>query len=134
MLFPPSRPPPYLETMTMTLLSWFPWLKAQSRSSRHSTRRGAPRRRSFVPRFEQLEDRSVPSTFTVTSLADSGMGTLRAGVASGADTIRFAGGLHGTILLASEIAISSSLTINGPGANQVTVSGGGAVRDFHISG
>src|SRR6516162_3230795 len=74
-------------------------------------------RRSFVPRLTALEDRALPSTFTVTSLADSGPGSLRAGVASGADTIQFAPGLHGTITLASEIAISSSLSIDGPGSN-----------------
>jgi hypothetical protein len=76
----------------------------------------------------------VPSTFTVTSLGDSGPGTLRAGVASGANTIKFAGGLHGTITLASEIAITSSLTIDGPGANQLTVSGGNTTRVFDVSG
>src|SRR5439155_17894431 len=80
-----------------------------------------------------------PSTFTVTNLADSGPGSLRAAVASAnltpaADTIRFANGLHGTIPLGSEIAITSSLTIDGPGANQITVSGGNATRVFSVSG
>jgi hypothetical protein len=87
-----------------------------------------------VPRLLALEDRTVPSTFTVTSLDDSGPGTLRAGVASGADTIKFAPGLHGTITLASEIAITSSLTIDGPGANQMTVSGANSTRVFDVSG
>src|SRR5262249_9498128 len=65
---------------------------------------------------------------------DSGSGTLRAGVASGADTIHFASGLHGTIKLASEIAITSSLTIDGPGANRITVSGNNVTRVFDVSG
>src|SRR5947209_16273573 len=90
--------------------------------------------RTFIPRLTILEDRTVPSTFTVTSLADSGNGTLRAGVASGADTIGFAPGLHGTINLASEIAISANLTINGPGANRITVSGNNTTRVFDVSG
>jgi hypothetical protein len=42
-----------------------------------------------------LEDRTVPSTFTVGNLADSGFGSLRAAIADananpGADLIRFA--------------------------------------------
>src|SRR5262249_26726222 len=61
-------------------------------------------------------------------------GSLRAGVASGADNVRFAPGLHGTINLASEIAISADLTIDGPGANQLTVSGNNATRVFDVSG
>jgi hypothetical protein len=78
--------------------------------------RTRPLPRSFFPRLTALESRTLPSTFTVTSLADSGFGTLRYGVvSSGADTIRFAPGLHGTITLASEILISSNLTIDGPG-------------------
>jgi hypothetical protein len=91
-------------------------------------------RRSFAPELTVLEDRTVLSTFTVMNLNDSGPGSLRAGVASGADTIKFAHGLHGTITLASEIAISASVTINGPGANQITVSGHHTTRVFDISG
>src|SRR5262245_52493397 len=93
------------------------------RSNRQCPSRARRPQRSCVPRLTVLEDRTVLSTFTVTSLADSGMGTLRAGVASGADTIRFAPALHGTIPLASEIAIGANLTIIGPGANRITVSG-----------
>jgi hypothetical protein len=103
----------------------------------HSGRRQAipaRPRRSFIPRLIVLEDRTVPSTFTVTSLNDMGPGTLRAGVASGANTIRFAPGLHGTITLSSEIDITSSLTIDGPGARQLTVSGGNSTRVFDVSG
>ena len=45
----------------------------------------------IVPRLEALEDRTVPSTLTVTSAADSGPGSLRAEIAaaSSGDTIRF---------------------------------------------
>src|SRR5215470_8711664 len=103
------------------------------RSNRQRPSRARRPQRPFVPRLTVLEDRTVPSTFNVISLADTGPGTLRAGVASGADTIRFAPGLHGTIPLASEIAISANLTIDGPGANQLTVSGGTS-RVFDVSG
>ena len=45
--------------------------------------------------IERLEDRTVPSTFTVHNLADSGAGSLRTAIADantnpGADLIRFA--------------------------------------------
>src|SRR5262245_22746041 len=111
------------------------WLRNPS-AARNRGRKGplAGCRRPLPPRLTALEDRTVPSTYTVTSLADSGPGTLRAGVASGADTVRFAPGLNGTIPLASEIAIASSLTIDGPGANHLTVSGGGTTRVFAVSG
>jgi hypothetical protein len=90
------------------------------------------------PSVEALEDRTVPSTFTVTNLLDSGPGSLRAAVdaantAPGADVIKFAGGLKGTITLASELGVTDDLTIIS-NANKVTVSGGGATRVFHVSG
>src|SRR5262245_43077075 len=94
--------------------------------------------RRFGPRLTVLEDRTVPSTFTVKNLDDSGPDSLRAAVAAadaspGADTIRFLGGLHGTITLASELPITTDLTIDGPGANQLTVSGNGVTRVFDVS-
>lgn len=54
-------------------------------------------------------------------LANSGPGSLRQAVLgansnSGADLIRFAGGLHGTITLGSELSIMDDLTIQGRGA------------------
>lgn len=61
------------------------------------------------------------ATFTVTSLNDSGAGSLRkavldANAAPGNDTIAFQSGLTGTIVLTSgEIAITDRVAINGPG-------------------
>jgi len=68
------------------------------------------------------------ATFDVTSTNDSGPGSLRqavadANLAPGADTISFAVG--GTIRLTSGIAVSSGLALEGPGADLLTVSGGG---------
>ena len=61
-----------------------------------------PSRPRCVPRVESLEGRLAPATLTVTSLADSGAGTLRAAIVSsvgrtggGTDTIQFAPGLDG---------------------------------------
>ena len=59
---------------------------------------------------------------------------MRAAVASGDNTIAFAKGLHGTIVLTSgELMINHSVTINGPGANQLAVSGNNSSRVFEIA-
>lgn len=71
---------------------------------------------------------------TVTSLADSGAGSLRNVIASasGGDEIVFAVPLPGTINLLSEIPIQTILTITGPGAEFLTLDGGGVTRIFNI--
>ena len=79
-----------------------------------------------------MEDRRLLSTFMVTNLNDSGARSLQAGIQSGDNTIQFAGGLHGTITLTSELLINHGVTINGPGDDQLTVSGDTS-RVFEIS-
>src|SRR5262245_12549995 len=70
---------------------------------------------------EQLEDRTVPSTFTVQNLNDLGSGSLRQAILDanntpGADTIKFAPGVTGTINLASALPdLSSNIDLEGPG-------------------
>src|SRR5262249_52893465 len=98
------------------------------------------RRPSAPPRLEALEDRSLPSTFSVVNLNDAGAGSLRqpvrdANATAGPDTIRFDPGLHGTIPLTSgQLNVTDDVNVNGPGEDQVTVSGGHASRVFDISG
>ncbi len=79
------------------------------------------------------------ATFTVTSLNDSGPGSLRQAVLDanatlGADTIAFQAGLVGTITLTSgEIQITDALTLNGPGATALAISGNKKSRIFNAT-
>src|SRR5947209_12190527 len=85
--------------------------------------------------LERLEDRCVPST--VTNLSDHDPGSLRAAILSTAagGTVDFQAGLTGTITLTTgELAIAKNLTIAGPGAAKITVSGNHVLRVFDITG
>ena len=92
------------------------------------------RRLALVGAIERLEGRVVPSTIWVTSVLNSGRGTLRAaidkanlaahdraGEAHG-DTIKFAHSVRGTIVLASALpALSADMVISGPGPSTLSV-------------
>ena len=90
--------------------------------------------------LEWLEDRTVPSTFMVQNLADSGPGSLRQAILNananpGADVIRFAPGARDGVitLTGGQLSITDDLTIDGPGADRLAVSGNDASRVFQIS-
>ncbi len=73
----------------------------------------------------------------VTSNADSGAGTLRQAIADACDgsIIVFDPSLVGPITLTTgELLITKNLTIQGPGANLLTISGNNASRIFNLSG
>src|SRR5271166_2962234 len=97
------------------------------------------RRLALVGAIERLEGRVVPATILVTSLLNSGCGTLRAAIekanlapnnrGSGAhgDTIKFAHSVRGTILLTSALpALSTDMVISGPGPSALRVARSGA--------
>ncbi len=79
------------------------------------------------------------ATFTVTNLDDSGPGSLRqavldANTPTGTHTIEFQPGLTGTITLTSgEIWITGNMTINGPGASVLAISGNNASGVFNVT-
>jgi hypothetical protein len=122
--------------MTMWLRTLFDSMK--QRRSGISIRRTPHQPTASTLQVEVLEDRSMPSTFTVANLLDSGAGSLRAAVTAananpGADAIDFA--TTGNIALTSgQLDITDSLTINGPGESALTVSGEGISRVFAIAG
>ena len=114
------------------------WLRKRTSSSR--SRGTGQRRPCFRPQLEALDGRIVPSTLTVTNNLDDGSaGTLRyeIGKAHKGDTIKFAPKLDGqTIWLnGSELDITKSLTIQGPGADQLTIDGSGSFgsRVFEVA-
>ena len=75
--------------------------------------------------------------FLVTNTSDSGAGSLRQALidANNGDTIRFDPSLNGqTITLTSgELSVNKNITISGPGAGRLSVSGNAASRVFYIS-
>jgi hypothetical protein len=101
---------------------------------RHPTRPPGRARLGVDP----LEDRTVPSTFTVSTLADDGPGSLRVAVMAananpGTDLIDFVPKLKGTVALTSgELGITDNVLIDGPGANRLAVSGSDLSRVFRI--
>ena len=120
----------------MQLFSWlYERMTRRPRTRRTLARKPAPRCR---PHLETLEGRDVPSTLTVTTNLDSGAGSLRAEIAAAnpGDSINFASSLSNqTIKLTSgQLVINKSLTIQGPGAGQLSVSGGNTSRVFEVFG
>ena len=108
------------------------------------------RRRARVSRIrrlclQSLEPRQLLATFTVSTLVDESDGNFAAGdfslreaieqanLDATADTINFSSAVRGTITLsASELLISKPLTIQGPGANLLSISGDNTSRVFHV--
>jgi hypothetical protein len=113
----------------MTLPTWVRKLLT-SNAPAPATR--GPSRSRWRPTLETLEDRLVLSTITVMNTNDSGTGSLRqaildANAAAGADVITFDPTDFGTPqtirLLSSLPDITDDLTINGPTAARLTISG-----------
>jgi hypothetical protein len=87
--------------------------------------------RSFRPHIEPLEERAVPTSFTVGNTSDLDpplTGSLRWAVQQAnllpypSVTITFAGTLSGTIALNSALpALANPTTISAPNAGQITV-------------
>jgi hypothetical protein len=98
-------------------------------------RRATERRpHTYRPQLEVLDGRCLPST--VTNLNDAGAGSLRQAILDtpAGGTVDFQPALSGTITLTTgELLIDKDLTIAGPGAGVITVSGDQASRVLHIA-
>jgi hypothetical protein len=110
------------------------WLRIHNRPRTLAARPG------LRPRLEALDDRWVPSTLTVTNLGDGSAGSLRAEIkaAHSGDTIAFDPKLFNQgpqtlTLTKGELLVNTNLTITGPGAGELTISGKGASRVFEVA-
>src|SRR5262249_19808915 len=120
-------------------MRWVLALFGSLRDGSPCPRVGAVRRRRgrpsyFFPRLEGLEDRRLPST--VTNLAGTGPRSLREAIAATPPgrTVDFQEGLSGTMTLTSDtLTIAKDLTLQGPGADRITVSGNDAFTVFDIA-
>jgi len=100
----------------------------------------ARKKRAYRPRLEMLEDRNLLSTFTVDHLADdmvgSGLnGSLRYAITNAVDNDTIMFGVTGTINLTGALpGLAHSISIEGPGADQLTVRRdiGGYYRIFTV--
>jgi hypothetical protein len=102
------------------------------RRSGPSSRRQACR---VAPRLLPLEVRTLLSTLTVTNDGDSGSGSLRGalGSAFAGDTIKFAPSAYGTINLTSgPLKVTTSVSIDGPGADKITIDGNKTFQDLLV--
>jgi predicted outer membrane repeat protein len=119
------------------------WLRGTTRTPNNARTTTRPR---FRPSVEGLEGRDVPSTLTVTTALDvvdpnDGVLSLREAIQQanpatpGGDTIAFDSGLNGqTITLSgSELLLDKNINIQGPGADQLTISGNQKSRVFEVA-
>lgn len=100
--------------------------------------------------LQSLEDRTVPTTYTVNTTTDTASGAGTSGALryligqangnAGSDSIVFDTSVFSsasTITLNSalgQLSVTDTLNITGPGSSIVTVSGGGKVRVFDVDG
>ena len=76
-----------------------------------------------------------PANFVVANNGDNGTGSLREtlGIPCAGTTLTFAPGVNSITLTSGELPISRAVTINGPGAKSLTISGNNASRIFDIN-
>jgi predicted outer membrane repeat protein len=104
---------------------------------RHATNR-RPRLRTRLL-LQGLEERATPALFVVSNLLPGGAGSLSEAIAlandetanPGLDTITFS--VSGTIPVTATLSITSDITFNGPGVNNLIIDGENNVQVFNVS-
>ena len=134
---------------------WKKWLNDLRQALGLNSESSKPRKKRAQLSVETLEDRRVPAVLTVNSIADDvtaddGLVTRREAIAaanddaqtdlgdqaSGADTIVFDADVFGTpqtINLGEQLSITSELTIQGTGSDQLTIDAQQNSRSFLVS-
>lgn len=110
-------------------------------TSAGETQQGASSGRSRAAGASTTAPKATTAIFTVTNTNDSGAGSLRQAVldangTAGADTITFSTFFdtpRTITLLSGELPINGSMSINGPGASLLTISGNSSSRIFNIT-
>jgi hypothetical protein len=109
------------------------WFSRRFRNAKRCApgRHASPRQRAtFRPRLEALEERWLPAPIdlTVSSLADSGIGTLRAAILAAdndatkqSDQFKIDIQVSGAIDLQSPLDLNANIALQGPGASKLTI-------------
>ena len=92
----------------------------------------------FATDIGAFEAPATAPSLIVTNTNDSGPNSLRNAIrtsnaTAGINTVQFQAGLSGSIGLVSEISITNSVNIPGPGAATLAVDGGASSRIFYVS-
>src|SRR5262245_8601510 len=101
--------------------------------------RPARKVRAYRPCLEVLEDRDLLATYLVDRLTDPGAGwglagDLRYCITNAADNDHITFAVTGTINLIGDLpTLTHSISIDGPGANLVTVDGGSGHHAFQVT-
>ncbi|MGI8978373.1 MAG: Calx-beta domain-containing protein [Pirellulaceae bacterium] len=124
----------------MLFSSWLRNWKRPSPAARRRTQPSPRQRFSFRPRVETLENRWLLSTLAVTNTSDSGPGSLRDTIAAAesGDTIVFSlaqpqPAVPTITLTSGQLTLTEDLTIQGPGTDQLTISGNYDSRIFEVA-
>jgi hypothetical protein len=109
-----------------------PWVRRRRGASKLDSQ--FHRKNKVRPALEQLEDRCVPATFTVSTVAQLYAAVAAADAAGGSSTINIKPGHY--LLNAGQLTLTANITFNGlgTGPGQTIIDAQGASRVFEVPG